>query len=149
MATSPTITGAVRGIDISLDGYVIRNVSFDRDHRKHRVPTQKDKTGYEETVERTYKVSFSVISDGSSTSAPPLEQDDFIIFPESNAPGAADKRWVVDNCKEEDTYNDDTKWSVTAHRYDDWPPQDPNWSPTAQPSGETAQTGDSSAGTGN
>ncbi|MBR4612118.1 MAG: hypothetical protein IKO40_05315 [Kiritimatiellae bacterium] len=118
MATSPTITGAVRGIDRDLTGYVIQQEDIQQDKRLHRVPDQKDRTGYEEVVENTWKLQVSVISDGASTSAPPLEQDDFFIYPSTGG-----HRWQVDSCKEAGTYNGDRKWSVTAHRYDNWPAQ--------------------------
>lgn len=123
MATTPTITGAVRGIDRDLTGYVIQNEDIDEDFRLHRVPDQKDQTGYEEVVEHTWKLSFTVISDGSSTSAPPLEQNDYIIYPSTGTLGTDKWRWQVDTCKEAGVYNGDRKWSVTAHRYDNWPSQ--------------------------
>lgn len=124
MATTPTnITGAVRGIDRDLSGYVIQNEDIEESKRYHRVPDQKDKTAYEETVETTWKLTFSVISDGSSTSAPPLETGDTIIYPTTGTLGSNQWRWQVDSCREAGVYNGDRKWNVTAHRYDNWPSQ--------------------------
>ena len=137
MATTPaTITGAVRGIDRDLDGYVLQNEDITENHRLHRVPDQKDKTAYEEVVERTWNLSFTAISDGA-TDEPPAQENDMIIYPTTGTLGTTKWRWQVDTVKEAGTYNGDRKWSVTAHRYDDWPPQ------TASSGGSTPNGGGS------
>lgn len=123
MATTPEISGAVRGIDRDLTGYVIQDEDITQNKRLHRVPDQKDRTAYEEVVENTWNLSCSVISDGASTEAPPLEDGDYFIYPSTGTMGTDKWRWQVDSCKEAGTYNGDRKWTVTAHRYDDWPPQ--------------------------
>ncbi len=145
MATTPTITGAVRGIDRDLTGYVIQSEDIDTEKRLHRVPDQKDKTGYEEVVENTMRLQVSVISDGASTDAPPLEEHDFFIYPSTGTLGTSKWRWQVDTCKDAGTYNGDRKWSVTAHRYDNWPPQTENWTPSQA---AAASSGTNGSGTG-
>ena len=147
MPTTPEITGAVRGIDQDLTGYVLRNVKIHRDFRQHRVPDQKDRTGYEEVIEHTWRLSFTAISDGASTSDPPLDQDDYIIFPSTGTMGESKWRWQVDTCEDDGTYNDDHKWSVTAHRTDNWPGQTENWTPRPSQS-SSGQGGSSSSGQG-
>ena len=150
MATTPTITGAVRGIDRDLTGYVIQSEDIDTEKRLHRVPDQKDRTGYEEVVENTRRLQVSVISDGASTDAPPLEEHDFFIYPSTGTMGTSKWRWQVDTCKDAGTYNGDRKWSVTAHRYDNWPPQTENWTPSqaAAASSGTNGSGTNGSGTG-
>lgn len=134
MATTPAnITGAVRGIDRDLTGYVIQDEDITQNKRLHRVPDQKDRTAYEEVIENTWNLTCSVISDGASTAAPPLENHDYFIYPSTGTMGGATAtqwRWQVDSCKEAGTYNGDRKWTVTAHRSDEWPPQDTSWSPS-------------------
>ncbi len=124
MATKPAnIVGAVRGIDRDLTGYVIQDEDITQNKRLHRVPDQKDKTAYEEVIENTWNLTCSVISDGASTVAPPLSDDDYFIYPSTGTMGTDKWRWQVDSCKEAGTYNGDRKWTVTAHRSDEWPPQ--------------------------
>lgn len=124
MATTPAnIVGAVRGIDRDLTGYVIQDEDITQNKRLHRVPDQKDKTAYEEVIENTWNLTCSVISDGASTDAPPLSDDDYFIYPSTGTMGTDKWRWQVDSCKEAGTYNGDRKWTVTAHRSDEWPPQ--------------------------
>lgn len=148
MATTPAnITGAVRGIDRDLTGYVIQDENFDLDKRIHRVPDQKDKTAYEEVIENVTKLSCSVISDGISTDDPPLENHDYFIYPSTGTMGVNKWRWQVDTCKNAGRYNDDRKWTVTAHRSDEWPPQDENWTPSQAQTPSQEQTPSSGSGT--
>ena len=149
MATTPAnITGAVRGIDRDLTGYVIQDEDITQNKRLHRVPDQKDKTAYEEVIENTWNLTCSVISDGASTDAPPLENHDYFIYPSTGTMGTDKWRWQVDSCKEAGTYNGDRKWTVTAHRSDEWPPQDENWTPSQAQTPSSGSGTESGAGSG-
>lgn len=144
MATTPEIKGAVRGIDETLPGYVIQARDIEVSPRWHKVPDQKDRVGYEEVVDHTYNLSLSVISDGDSTD-PPAHENDIFVFPSEGTFGVSKWRWCLDTCKDAGLYNGDRKWSVTAHRYDYWPPQTENWTPSQA---AAASSGTNGSGTG-
>ena len=127
MATTPEITGAVRGVTNTLDGYVVQTEDFDEQPLWHTVPDQFNKVAYEEPYDHRYSLTLSVISAGASTAAP-ARQNDVILY--------ADHNWCVDSCKEAGTYNGDRKWSISAHRYDNWPEQ-----PASQPSSSGSPSG--------
>ena len=114
MATTPTITGAVRGIANTLSGYVVQSENFTESPVVEQVPDQNGAIGYEAVYDHRVDLSLSVISDGSSTTAPTVT-DDIISYSSHN--------WFVDSCEEAGTYNGVRKWNIKAHRYDNWPTQ--------------------------
>ena len=114
MATTPTITGAVRGISNTLSGYVVQNETITESTVLEQVPDQNGAIGYEAIYDHRTDLSLSVISAGSSSTAP-THTGDRITY--------ASKTWVVDSCEEAGTYNAVRKWNIRAHRYDNWPAQ--------------------------
>ncbi len=123
MATTPAISGAVRGIANTLSGYVVQSENFTTAPQVEQVPDQNGAIGYEAVYDHRADLSLSVISDGASAAAPAVNNE-IITY--------AGKSWFVDSCEEAGTYNAVRKWNIRAHRYDNWP---------AQSSGTTANPG--------
>lgn len=114
MATTPTITGAVRGIANTLSGYVVQSENFTESPVVEQVPDQLGAIGYEAVYDHRVDLSLSVISAGASITAPTVTNE-IISYASHN--------WFVDSCEEAGTYNGVRKWNIKAHRYDNWPDQ--------------------------
>ena len=114
MATNPAITGAVRGISNTLSGYVVQSENMTKSPVFEQVPDQDGAIGYETVYDHREDLSLSVISNGSTTAAPTV-QDEIIAY--------AGKNWFVDSCEEAGTYQGVRKWNIRAHKFDNWPAQ--------------------------
>ncbi len=114
MATNPAITGAVRGISNTLSGYVVQSENMTKTPIFEQVPDQDGAIGYEAVYDHREELSLSVISNGSTTAAPTV-QNEIIAY--------ASKNWFVDSCEEAGTYQGVRKWNIRAHKFDNWPAQ--------------------------
>ncbi len=123
MATTPTISGATRGIANTLSGYVVQSENFTEAPVVEQVPDQNGAIGYEAVYDHRVDLSLSVIG-ATAAATKPTVTNEIILY--------AGKNWFVDSCEEAGTYNAVRKWNIRAHRYDNWP---------EQPSGTTANTG--------
>lgn len=114
MATTPAITGAVRGISNTLSGYVVQSENMTKSPIFEQVPDQNGAIGYEAVYDHREELSLSVTSNGSTTAAPTV-QNETIAY--------AGKNWFVDSCEEAGTYQGVRKWNIRAHKFDNWPAQ--------------------------
>ena len=122
MATNPTdITGSPRGIDNTLDGFVLENEDFSESPVQEDFDDQKgaraDEKVYDTRVDLTITV-YGKTADAKISS---------VLTEIENSGGKkityAGKAWKVDNCREAGTYNGRRRWTITAHRYDNFPAQ--------------------------
>lgn len=114
MATSPAISGAVRGISNTLTGYVVQSENITTSPVVEQVPDQNGAIGYEAVYDHRVDLSLSVISNGATTAAPTVTNE-IIAYASHN--------WFVDSCEEAGSYGQVRKWNIRAHRYDNWPAQ--------------------------
>lgn len=114
MATTPTISGATRGIANTLSGYVVQSENFTETPVVEQVPDQNGAIGYEAVYDHRVDLSLSVIGATASATKPTVTNE-IIAY--------AGKNWFVDSCEEAGTYNAVRKWNIRAHRNDNWPAQ--------------------------
>lgn len=115
MATSPTgINAPARGIVRTLAGYIVQQEGIDTQSIAHETPDQLGAIGWEEVYDHRYDLTLTAISSTSARTAPATDGDRISYD---------GKTWVVDSVAEAGTYNDHLKWSIRAHRYDNFPTQ--------------------------
>ena len=125
MATTPEIieAGTPRGIQRTLENFVIETESITPADRSEEVPDQKGAIADEINYDVRTNLRLTVRSAKATVSAPPAEA------------GSYDgKLWKVDDVEESGTYNGLRRWNINAHRYVNYPKQ-----PAQQP----AQAGQS------
>ena len=123
MATVPaTIKGSPRGIQNTLSGFVVESENFDerpiQEDNDDQNGARADEVVYdtEETLELTVygatsaaDITAVVVAMGNGYTGKK------IVY--------AGKTWKVDSCKEAGTYNGKRRWTIQAHKRDNFPPQ--------------------------
>ena len=122
MATTPSsISGSPRGISNTLTGFVVESEEF------NETPVQEDFDDQEgaRADEQVYdtRVDLNLTVYGASSSADISSALTAISGSGGNAITYASKKWKVDSCREAGTYNGKRRWTITAHRYDNFPAQ--------------------------
>ncbi len=122
MATVPTgITGSPRGISNTLAGFVVESEEFSE------APVQEDfddQTGAR-ADEKVYdtRVDLTLTVYGKTAEA----DIEGVLTDIANSGGKsvtyASKKWKVDTCREAGSYNGRRRWTINAHRFDNFPPQ--------------------------
>lgn len=113
MATSPaSISGSVRGISNTLSGFVIESEEFNESAVVEEFDDQKGARADEQVYDHRVDLSLTVYSAGSSTSAPAKV---------GSTLSYDSKTWQVDSVREAGTYNARRRWTITAHKYDNFP----------------------------
>lgn len=122
MATVPaSISGSPRGISNTLTGFVVESEEF------NETPVQEDfddQTGAR-ADERVYdtRVDLNLTVYGASASADISSALTAITGSGGHTITYASKKWKVDSCREAGTYNGKRRWTITAHRFDNFPSQ--------------------------
>ena len=113
MATTPSsITGSVRGISNTLSGFVIENEEFNESAVVEEFDDQTGARADEVAYDHRTDLSLTVYSAGSNTTAPAAVGETLSY---------AAKTWMVDSVREAGTYNARRRWTITAHKYDNFP----------------------------
>lgn len=129
MATTPEIieAGTPRGIQRTLENFVIETESITPADRSEEVPDQKGAIADEINYDVRTNLRLTVRSAKATVSAPPAEAGSASFSYDG-------KLWKVDDVEESGTYNGLRRWNINAHRYVNYPKQ-----PAQQP----AQAGQS------
>ena len=122
MATVPaSISGSPRGIQNTLSGFVIESEEI------NPTPVQEDFDDQNgaRADERVYdtRVDLNLTVYGASSSADISSALTAITGSGGNTITYASKKWKVDSCREVGTYNGRRRWTITGHRYDNFPAQ--------------------------
>ena len=123
MATVPdNISGSPRGIANTLDGFVVENENFD----ERPIQEDFDDQNGARADERVYDTEKTLDLTVYGRTAAADIADRLVAIP---APSGghrikyAGSWWKVDSCKEAGTYNGRRRWTITAHRRDNFPSQ--------------------------
>ena len=115
MATTPaSITAAARGIAKTLTGFVIQDYTITNSPIVEQVPDQYGAIAEEQVYDHRTDLSLTCISASSSRTAP-VATNDILAFDSSN--------WMVDSIAEAGTYNGVMRFTITAHKYTNFPSQ--------------------------
>ena len=122
MATNPTgISGSPRGISNTLDGFVVENEEFNESPVQEDFDDQNGARADEKVYDTRVDLNLTVYG---KTAQADIAQ---VLTDIANSGGKkiayAGKSWKVDSCREAGTYNARRRWTITAHRYDNFPAQ--------------------------
>lgn len=122
MAMTPDgISGSPRGISNTLDGFVVESEEF------NETPVQEDFDDQNgaRADERVYdtRIDLSLTVYGKTAAADISAALVALAGSGGKKVTYAGKTWKVDGCREAGTYNGRRRWSITAHRYDNFPAQ--------------------------
>ena len=113
MATVPaSIPAVVRGIANLLTGYIVQTEDISDEDVFDPTQDQKGATVDEETYDNKKTLKLTLI--GPDTAPTTAGTENFAY---------ASAKWKVDSCVKTGNYNDKVKWSVTAHRFTNYPAQ--------------------------
>lgn len=115
MATTPTgINAPARGITRILAGYVLESEGIDMSTVIDQTPDQMGAIADEQIYDHRYDLSLVAFSATSARIAPATTGDRITYDGQT---------YVVDRVAEAGTYNGKLKWTIAAHRFDNWPTQ--------------------------
>lgn len=122
MATTPSsISGSPRGISNTLSGFVVESEEF------NETPVQEDFDDQNgaRADERVYdtRVDLTLTVYGASAQASIDSALAAIATSGGKTVTYGGKKWKVDSCREAGSYNGRRRWTITAHRYDNFPHQ--------------------------
>ncbi len=103
---------SARGIEYVISGYVAQNVNVTRSPIRQEYADQVGAIRGGKEYDEREELSATVYS-SSSTRTPPFTGLSRITFD--------NKTWALDSVQEAGTYNDLLRWTVTAHRFTNWP----------------------------
>ena len=118
MATTPTpFTTSIRGVSASFANGSIEDINVTKNVIAEQVPDQYGAIACEMVYDHRYDLTFTMHAAGST--APTMPGVTLSNFDAKDGEGA--KSWHVDNCAQAGTYQGVTRWTITAHRYDNSP----------------------------
>ena len=122
MATNTTgISGSPRGIANTLDGFVVENEEFNETPVQEDFDDQNGARADEKVYDTRVDLNLTVYGKTAQADISNL------LKAIENSGGKtityASKTWKVDSVREAGTYNARRRWTITAHRYDNFPAQ--------------------------
>ena len=120
MATTPAnITGSPRGISNTLPGFVVESEEFSEAPVQEDFDDQNGARADEQVYDTRVDLTLTVYG---ATAAADI---DSVLSAIATSGGKkityAGKTYKVDNCRKTGTYNGKRRWTITAHRYDNFP----------------------------
>lgn len=114
--TLPVPTDAARrGIGYLIDAnFVAQNVNITRAPQRQEYPDQEGAIRAGKEYDQRYNLSCTVYAKGDA-STPPFNGKSRISITD---PSGTVTYWALDDVQESGTYNDVTRWTVTAHRHE-------------------------------
>ena len=121
MPTHPaSISGSPRGIANTLAGFVVESENIDEEPVQEDFDDQSGARADEVVYDTRKTLELTVYGASASASAPPTAA---IAGSGGRSITYAGEVWKVDSIREAGTYNGRRRWTVRAHRYDNFPPQ--------------------------
>ncbi len=122
MANNPTdISGSPRGIANTLDGFVVENEEFNETPVQEDFDDQNGARADEKVYDTRVDLNLTVY--GKTAEADISKLLTAIEKSGGKTITYASKTWKVDSVREAGTYNARRRWTITAHRYDNFPAQ--------------------------
>ena len=122
MATVPaSITGSPRGISNTLTDFVVENEEINETPVQEDFDDQNGARADEKVYDTRLDLSLTVY--GAKASADISARLSAIANSGGKSITYASKTWKVDSVREAGTYNGRRRWTITAHRYDNFPAQ--------------------------
>lgn len=122
MATVPaSISGSPRGIQNTLSGFVVESEEFNETPVQEDFDDQNGARADEKVYDTRVDLNLTVY--GASASADISSVMTAISGSGGNTITYNSKKWKVDSCREAGTYNGKRRWTITAHRFDNFPAQ--------------------------
>jgi len=113
MATTPAaISGSARGIKNTLSGFVVESEEINSQAVVEEFDDQNGARADEVAYDTRTDLSLTVYSASAATTAPAEAGSTFAY---------ASKKWHVDSVREAGTYNARRRWTISAHRYENYP----------------------------
>lgn len=114
MATTPaSISGSARGIKNTLSGFVVESEEINSQAVVEEFDDQNGARADEVAYDTRTDLSLTVYSASSATAAPAEAGSKTFSY--------ASKKWHVDSVREAGTYNSRRRWTISAHRYENYP----------------------------
>ena len=121
MATVPSsISGSPRGISNTLTGFVVESEEFNETPVQEDFDDQNGARADEQVYDTRVDLNLTVY--GASSSAD-ISSALTALSSGGHTITYASHKWKVDSCREAGTYNGKRRWTITAHRFDNFPPQ--------------------------
>lgn len=122
MATVPaSISGSPRGIANTLSGFVVESEEFNETPVQEDFDDQNGARADEQVYDTRVDLNLTVY--GASANADISSALTALTGSGGKTITYASKKWKVDSCREAGTYNGRRRWTITAHRYDNFPAQ--------------------------
>lgn len=122
MATIPaSISGSPRGIQHTLTGFVVENEEINETPVQEDFDDQNGARADEKVYDTRVDLTLTVY--GASANADIASVLTAITGSGGKTITYAAKNWKVDSCREAGTYNGKRRWTITAHRFDNFPAQ--------------------------
>ena len=112
MATTPTFTTSIRGIAKTYTNGSIEDYNITRNVIAEQVADQYGAIACEMVYDHRYDLSLTMHAAGSTA---PTADGDTVTFDSAT--------YHVDSVAEAGSYNGVTRWTITAHRFDNTPAQ--------------------------
>ena len=122
MATTPaSITGSPRGISHTLTDFVVENEDINETPVQEDFDDQNGARADEKVYDTRVDLSLTVY--GAKAGADITARLTAIANSGGKSIAYAGKNWKVDSVREAGTYNGRRRWTITAHRFDNFPAQ--------------------------
>jgi hypothetical protein len=119
MATTPTpFTTSIRGVSATFTNGSIEDITVTRNTIAEQIADQYGAIACEMVYDHRYDLTFTMHAAGST--APVQSGDTLSSFDAKDGEGAKD--WHVDSVAQAGSYQNVTRWTITAHRFDNTPP---------------------------
>ena len=116
MATTPSFTTSIRGIDASFSNGSIEDITVTKNVIAEQVPDQYGAIAAEMVYDHRWDLNLTMHAAGST--APTMPGDTFSFDAKD---GEGSKTWQTDSCAKAGSYQNVTRWTITAHRFDNSP----------------------------
>lgn len=118
MATTPTpFTTSIRGVAATFTGGSIEDCTVTKNVIAEQVADQYGAIACEMVYDHRYDLNLTMHAAGST--APTMPGDTLSAFDAKDGEGA--KNWHVDSVAQAGSYQNVTRWTITAHRFDNSP----------------------------
>lgn len=117
MATVPaSIANPPRGVAATIANFIVQTCNVTESPVAEQIPDQNGAIAWESKYDTKYDLALDVIGAISTAAVTDLPIANNVLNFNS-------LYWYVDSVNEVATYNTVKKWSIRAHRYENWPTQ--------------------------
>ena len=118
MATTPSFTTSIRGVSATFTNGSIEDCTVTKNVIAEQIADQYGAIACEMVYDHRYDLNLTMHAAGST--APTMPGDTLTGFDAKDGEGA--HNWHVDSVAQAGSYQNVTRWTITAHRFDNTPP---------------------------